>query len=585
MLISFPMMYVMLLVILCIRYPDVAINFTIQKMEKNMQRWRAEVRKSGSGKVHTIDDYVKFFETPQGQSLLEYDPENQRKLSYKVITEVIETKGEEKIFKHLALYDEKTLEEHENCTILQDDATFLSRPKVHGITQLFTIMARNYGKCFPCIWILMSSRKAHAYEACLKEMKENIWPKMKPVEVIADFEEAMEIAWQNMYPDAKLTGCYFHFTQALLRNAIKKGAASRRNLQDNPERHLILRMVMALALLPVDDIPETYKAIKALARKKHGTHFDKFFEYFDEYWMKRRGPERFSVYDKLDKTNNEQESMHKILNFLFKNRRPHPWKFIDVLIDIQKINNFNLRVERETLGTTKWRRKIGIIFNETDLLRCWYMLKNSPGFTPLMLVTKVAYSLKDKYIQLKQVHSADRFDKNRDAGDIEGDHSSASLMIENEENVISLCINIQDMEDIFDLDHEDTRSEASIEHQESLGPWRIPLEGLLEGDGQGHQVPRYLKSIVIEISIEAVVDYTKCYKKSSAIQRLVAPSHTNDFDDVPVENEVDEVNGRKKPEKRTRRVRLLEPQNLDEVPAKRNRKSVKDGKYSAYFCE
>ncbi|KAJ8684997.1 hypothetical protein QAD02_020790 [Eretmocerus hayati] len=379
-----------------------------------------------------------------------------------IITEVLETKGEKKNFKHLALYDEKTLEEHENCTILQDDATFLSRPKVHGITQLFTIMARNDGKCFPCIWILMSSRKAHAYEACLKEMKENIWPKMKPVEVIADFEEAMEIAWQNMYPDAKLTGCYFHFTQALLRNAIKKGAASRRNLQDNPERHLILRMVMALALLPVDGIPETYKAIKALARKKHGTHFDKFFEYFDEYWIKRRGPERFSVYDKLDKTNNEQESMHKILNFLFKNRRPHPWRFI------------GQNEEEEAAGE-----------KEEDDEECEYD--------------------QDYEFESNDIETDYGFHKNGDPRDIEGDHSSASLMIENEENVISLCINIQDMEDIFDLDHEDTRSEASIEHQESLAPWRIPLEGLLEGDGQGHQVPRYLKSIVIEISIEAVI--------------------------------------------------------------------------------
>ncbi|KAJ8665906.1 hypothetical protein QAD02_007568 [Eretmocerus hayati] len=100
------------------------------------------------------------------------------------------------------------------------------------------------------------------------------------------------------------------------------------NLQDHPERHLIIRMVMALALLPPDTIVPTYEAIKRIARKKFGNFFNEFFKYFDDYWIKRRGVERFCVYEKLDKTNNEQESMHKVLNYLFRHRQPHPWQFV-----------------------------------------------------------------------------------------------------------------------------------------------------------------------------------------------------------------------------------------------------------------
>ncbi|KAJ8677098.1 hypothetical protein QAD02_012885 [Eretmocerus hayati] len=323
-------------------HTDVAIRFPLEKVERQMQRWRSKVRTRGRGEVRTIDDYVKFFETPEGQKLLEYDPPNQRKLSYKVITETVQTKKGEKVFKHLALYDERTLEEHEKCEVLQDDATFLARPKVHGVTQLFTIMAPEYDK-------------------------------------------------------------------ALLRNAIKKGCATHRNLQDDPERHLIIRMLMALALLPSDVIKKTYEEIKDLAQQKHGKYFDPLFQYLEDYWFKRRGVERFSVFKKLDKTNNEQESMHKVLNFLFKHRQPYPWQFVDVFIEILKIDNFNLRVEKETMGTTKRRRRKHIIFNEADLLRCWYALEHKPNsFTPMMLVTKAAYSLKLKYIQLGQIHSVTR---------------------------------------------------------------------------------------------------------------------------------------------------------------------------------
>ncbi|KAJ8675817.1 hypothetical protein QAD02_011603 [Eretmocerus hayati] len=73
-------------------YADTAIEFPPRVVERSMHRWRAAVRKKGSGKVRNVDDYVKFFETPEGQALLEYDPPNNRKLSYKVIIEEVETK-------------------------------------------------------------------------------------------------------------------------------------------------------------------------------------------------------------------------------------------------------------------------------------------------------------------------------------------------------------------------------------------------------------------------------------------------------------------------------------------------------------
>ncbi|KAJ8681344.1 hypothetical protein QAD02_017131 [Eretmocerus hayati] len=497
-------------------YADTAIEFPPRVVERSMHRWRAAVRKKGSGKVRNVDDYVKFFETRKGQALLEYDPPNNRKLSYKVIIEEVETKKGKKIFKHLALYDEQTLEDHEDCTILQDDATFLSRPKVHGVTQLFTIMARNYDKCFPCIWILMSSKTAHAYEACLTAVRDEIWPNLKPEEVIADFEEAMEIAWKKVYPGVKLTGCYFHFTQAILRNAIKKGAATHRNLQDHPEKHLIIRMVMALALLPQDTIEPTYEAIKKIARKKFGTFFNEFFKYFDEYWIKRRGVARFCVYGSLDKTNNEQESMHKVLNYLFRHRQPHPWMFIDIL----RVNNFNLRVERETLGTTKRRRKALTIFNEADLLRCWKLLQDKPKtFTPLMMVTKVAYSLKDKYIQLGKIYSITHFEDDNDQNDVENSSSGTLDAICVGEvagtNNYNIRIDIRDIEGLFDSDGEDSfERDLRVEKENVDIPWRIPNYELLAGSEDNNEITSQVncdkEPAVEQINETSSVDCEKC---------------------------------------------------------------------------
>ncbi|KAJ8672227.1 hypothetical protein QAD02_003486 [Eretmocerus hayati] len=476
-------------------YKDAAKYYPIQKVERSMHRWRAEVRKKGSGKVRNVEDYVKFFETPQGQSLLEYDPDNKRKLSYKIITEVVATKNGEKIFKHLALYDKDTLEEHEDCTVLQDDGTFLSRPKINGITQLFTIMARNYDKCFPCVWFLMSSRTAHAYQSCLKSMKNEIWPKLKPKEVIADFEEAMEIAWGNIYPEAKLTGCYFHFTQAILRNAIAKGAATRRNLKDNPQRHLIIRMVMALALLPSDTIVKTYEAIKKLAQKKFGTYFNAFFTYFEEYWIKRRGVERFCVYGKLDRTNNEQESMHRVLNFLFKHRRPHPWQFIEFHLDVVQ-------------------------------------------------------------------------------GEVQGDADANEKDCNDEVDVVGRRIDFSDIEELLNFDDEDFCKECGQEDDGMAitGPCRIPVDELAEEDIQHNEI----------------LNQVRCYQKNSAcsvIQRISDTSGRVDSDKSIAECEGEKTTERKKrPVPVHEPVHLASPENVEDIPTKRKRKSVMDGKYIEYDC-
>ncbi|KAJ8671653.1 hypothetical protein QAD02_002912 [Eretmocerus hayati] len=390
--------------------------------------------------------------------------------------------------------------------------------------------------CFPCVWFLMSSKTAHAYEACLKTLKEDIWPKMNPKEVIADFEEASEIAWGNIYPEAELTGCYFHFTQAIMRNAIRKGCATHRNpeLQDNPERHLIIRMLMALALLPSGIsihgdhyfplICEAFKAGTLVSEvdTRSPNYESIFLGLYDEEFP-RRGVQRFCVFEGIDKTNNEQELMHRVYNFLFKHRQPLPWQFMDVFIEILKVDNFNLRVEKETMGTTKRRRKMCVIFNGADLLRCWYALKHKPkSFTPMMMVTKVPYSLKLKYIQLGQIHSIthgekDEVDNDEVCEDVRDERVEAleaetgflfdrdgEVESEKESNsndnggsvkgsvidvVTDLRIDIKDIGDLFDSNLEDFLEENNQEQREiDAGPWRATANELHAEENESAEV-------------------------------------------------------------------------------------------------
>ena len=107
-----------------------------------MLRWRRKVKKRGAGKIEKIEDYVNFFKTPQGQSLLNYDETAERHLCY----ELVRDRGE----KHLILYDKELLLELEDATDFHVDSTFKSRPCMRDITQLLTIMAEAYGRVSIC---------------------------------------------------------------------------------------------------------------------------------------------------------------------------------------------------------------------------------------------------------------------------------------------------------------------------------------------------------------------------------------------------------------------------------------------------
>lgn len=107
-------------------------------MKNNMNVWRRKVQKRGSGKIESILDYANYFETPQGESLLFYDENTNRKLSYKLVKDKNDV--------HLILYDEQFLEDLKEATVGHADATYQSRPCMKGVKQLLTILVRVYNK-------------------------------------------------------------------------------------------------------------------------------------------------------------------------------------------------------------------------------------------------------------------------------------------------------------------------------------------------------------------------------------------------------------------------------------------------------
>lgn len=135
---------------------------------------------------------------------------------------------------------------------LHIDATFKVVPSLYY--QLLTIMIEKESYCFPCLYVLMTRKTTALYTAIFHKLRELV-PGFVPTSIMSDYEDALAIALRRVFGgDIQLSGCFFHYTQAVLRK-FKKMPIS---LEVRRHEHIqhILHCLMSLPLLPPEQIKE-----------------------------------------------------------------------------------------------------------------------------------------------------------------------------------------------------------------------------------------------------------------------------------------------------------------------------------------
>lgn len=97
----------------------------------------------------------------------------------------------------------------------------------------------------------------------------------------------------------------------MFRQAKQKGAAVKKNKQEQPLKHFALLKIMSLAYLPADQIPSTYARLKKDIKEEFSSYFDRFFSYFETTWLPTA--QVWSCYRRKHNSNNFLESYHKSL--------------------------------------------------------------------------------------------------------------------------------------------------------------------------------------------------------------------------------------------------------------------------------
>lgn len=189
------------------------------------------------------------------------------------------------------------------------DGTFKITPK--PFYQVFTIHADLYSdddctNIVPVVYTLLPDKSQDTYTRLFNILK-NIGMEINKFK--CDYERSIMNAVKVVYPEARITGCFFHFQKAIWKKAREL------NVTNTMEEKNIIKKVGILPLLPATFIPEGWQNI--LEEMKTVQTMDRFQKYFEKYWYPgKHSTAVISCEGQRHRTTNALEGWHHRINGL-----------------------------------------------------------------------------------------------------------------------------------------------------------------------------------------------------------------------------------------------------------------------------
>ena len=164
----------------------------------------------------------------------------------------------------------------------------------------------------PVAHVLMTSKREGLYDAIWAELKTLVPGVWAPQSAMSDFETAILNSMEKAFPGAKVSGCKFHYSQAVLRKVKVKNAV---HFAKNDSFQKLIRKYFALSMLPADKIVHALAILEQqsanltpLLLKRQMKIMNR--DYFRKFWIEQVGPNIISNFGLKHKTNNACENLH-----------------------------------------------------------------------------------------------------------------------------------------------------------------------------------------------------------------------------------------------------------------------------------
>lgn len=129
----------------------------------------------------------------------------------------------------------------------------------------------------------MTRKTTKAYVALFRFIEANVC-QLNPDKFMSDYEKALRRALKRVYRGVVVSGCWFHYCQALRRKS-RSIADFLKKIKANDVAADIFKKYLALPLVPRESIVEAHRIIKSEAAA-FGDTFAVFEAYFDLEWMR-----------------------------------------------------------------------------------------------------------------------------------------------------------------------------------------------------------------------------------------------------------------------------------------------------------
>ena len=239
------------------------------------------------------------------------------------------------------------------------DGTFKSSCRLWR--QQYIFMLKYRGHWIPCVWGWLPDKTDVSYKIflylILSKLKELQIP-FNIEEVICDFELNIHKSLDDMCPNVKILGCFFHFALSIQRKVDKWGMKT--HYEENETFRKFVKQVIALSSLPLEDLQRGLQWILENAKfdtEKETSFKDKLSSYIINYWYDGCYPPFiWSTWSRgEDYTNNNQEGYNSKMNKDLKQKYPAPGIllcFLDKQISLSEMD-----VIKATMGEAKPRKQ------------------------------------------------------------------------------------------------------------------------------------------------------------------------------------------------------------------------------------
>ena len=297
-----------------------------------------------------------------------------------VVTNNKNKKGENEQHRSIFCCTNEQLEILKTVEELRIDGTFkiVASPFYQLVSLHAFVRHGHQRKSMPLGYILMTGKSQADYTQIFQKVKEVVegdGPSWNLVNVMLDFEMALRNSLKAVWPNIRLSGCWFHYCQAIWRRVQKLP-----NLEGMYHTAFGLKYIKRIMLLPLfhandgmigrvfNEILRLFNGDKDKLNPEVRDSFEKFFSYVSSQWVNnpKIPTSELSVFDTDVRTNNTSENCN---GKMWKNAKGRSKPFYPLLNFLQNerkkdINIFKLQKPKENKKQIAKDKKIQKIWDE-----------------------------------------------------------------------------------------------------------------------------------------------------------------------------------------------------------------------------